>query len=59
MKKIALLIGILGSGCAAAVGTAGMFYTPKDAALTCSNHCREIRLGSTPCDHGEQRRLCL
>ncbi|HMG20602.1 MAG TPA: hypothetical protein VK607_04765 [Kofleriaceae bacterium] len=45
MKKIALLIGILGSGCAATVGTGGAFYVPKDAASTCSSHCSEIGLG--------------
>jgi hypothetical protein len=44
MKTIALLIGILGSACAAAVGTEGGVYVPKDAASTCSTHCNEIGL---------------
>jgi hypothetical protein len=44
MKTFALLIAILGSACAATVGSGGMIYVPKDAAATCSGHCNEIGL---------------
>jgi hypothetical protein len=44
MKTIALLMGILGSACAATVGTDRAIYLPKDAAATCTHHCQEIGL---------------
>jgi hypothetical protein len=44
MKIAALLIAILGSACAATVGTGGAIYVPRDAAATCSSHCNDIGL---------------
>ena len=44
MKRIALLLGLYNTGCAATVGTSASVYVPKDAAATCSAHCHEIGL---------------
>jgi hypothetical protein len=43
-KTLVLLLGLCGAGCAAMVGTSGPIYVPKDAATTCSTHCKDIGL---------------
>ena len=45
VKCIGLVLGVtISAGCAATVGTGGVFYVPKDAAGTCAAHCNEIGL---------------
>jgi hypothetical protein len=44
MKTIALLLALCSAGCAAAVGTTGSIYVPRDAAQTCASHCIDIGL---------------
>lgn len=47
-KQTVLLLALSSAGCAAAVGTSGVMYVPKDAATTCASHCDSIgmQLGS-------------
>ncbi len=45
MRTFALLLGILGTACAARVGTSGGIYVPRDAAQSCTAKCSSIGLG--------------